>query len=428
MRTGSLLRLPAAAGLCLLLAGALPSPAQRLNVSTITFTGDDTPAADLLATTGLKPGPVDAAQVQAAAQKLNDTGMFAHIDFAVQGAALQFHLTPAEGRLPTRFENFVWWQDSTLIERVHAIVPLYHGLVIPGTGLDAQVAAALTSLTAEQHVTATIESHPETDLGSRKPNAVRYRIAAPEINIGTVTLSGESAAMQNELAPIAKAATGQPFDTHATLNLLSQAVRAVYGTHGYLDAGIAKMTQQAPVTAAQGITIPLAVDIAEGPQYRLDSIRFAQPMLLNEADFQKKVSLHPGDVVNQELLRRSLLLVSEPYRRQGYLHAKVGAEPSVDRAANKVAYLVKVEPGEIYRFGNLEMTNISDKQRAELLKSWKLHAGDAFDASYAGGFLKANASSLHSLDGYSAEYKQVEHLDTHVVDLVISFRKDKALL
>jgi hypothetical protein len=49
-------------------------------------------------------------------------------------------------------------------------------------------------------------------------------------------------------------------------------------------------------------------------------------------------------------------------------------------------------------------------------------AGSPYDVSYPALFLQKN-KQLHALDGYSASYKQYEHEDSHVVDLVVTFRK-----
>lgn len=405
---------------CVLLCSLFSAQAQKLNVSTIAFSGDSLPSADLLAASGLKSGPLDAAEVQAGAQKLNDSGMFSHIGFAVRGGALEFQLTPATGSVPAHFENFPWWTDKVLIEKVHAVAPLFEGRVIPGTGLDQQVAGALTTLVAAEHITATVESHAE--IVGAGAAAVRYRIATPAITVGMVTLNGGSSAMSKELAPIAKAASGQPYDAYATPDLLQQAIWSVYGNRGYLEVS-AKATRGELSAAADGIAVPMEVEIVEGPQYRLEAMRFAHPLLLNEAEFQSKASLHPGDIANQELLRSSLLLVDTPYRKQGYLRAKITAAPSLNTATQKVSYAIEVEPGDVYRFGKLSLANASDVQRREFLMKWKLQAGDIYDATYTPSFLTSNAKSLHSFEGYSATYKEITHLDTHVVDLEITCQK-----
>ena len=424
MRPGPLLSI-AFASLSCLLSLSPHAAAQALRVSTITFSGDDTPAADLLAASGLKTGLLDAAQVKAGAQKLSDTGMFDKVDFQVKAGVLDFKLQPTAERLPDHFENFAWWTDTALNEKVHAMVPLYHGKVAAGSGLDAQVTAALTAIAAEQHVKATVQATPEVDPETRRIAAVRYNILDPLISIGTVTISG-GAAMQAELSAMAKGAAGQPF-YRTTPDVLAQAVRSICDQHGYLDPAPTRVTAQSPVAAGDGFVVPLAMEVAEGQQFRVESIRFAQPAAVHGSEFQKNSTLHPGDVANQELLRRNLLLVSVPYARQGYLHAKVSTDRALDKSAARVTYTVKVEPGDLYHFGKLQLENLSDAQRAELLRVWKMQPGDPFDVSYAKGVLNANARQLHSLDGYSAKYKQVEHLDTHVVDLVMTFTKGGSL-
>jgi outer membrane protein assembly factor BamA len=416
--------LPFLSASLLVICSAFSVEAQTLNVTTITFSGDTISSADLQAASGLKPGQLDAAQVQAAAQRLNNSGLFSHIDFAVRGAVLQFQLTPATGRLPVRFENFPWWTDNALIETVHAALPLFHGSVIPGTGLDQQVADTLTGLLAKQQVTASVESHPEIAQGAAGPTAVRYRIATPGIMVGTVTLNGESEAMSTELAPIAKAASGEPYDAYVTPDLLQQAIRSVYGNHGYLDAAISRVAHGEPSADASGFAVPMALQIVEGAQYRLETMRFGHPLLLSEAEFQAKSSLHAGDVANQELLRRSLLLIGIPYRKQGYLDAKIMGTPSLDTAAKKVSYTIQVEPGAIYHFGKLSLVNVTDAQSEAFLKSWKVQAGDVYDATYPPGFLTANAKSLHAWEGYGATYREIRHLDTHIVDLEVTCLKN----
>jgi hypothetical protein len=52
-----------------------------------------------------------------------------------------------------------------------------------------------------------------------------------------------------------------------------------------------------------------------------------------------------------------------------------------------------------------------------------LNQGDAYDATYPPTFLNRNKNNLHQLDAWSAAYKQYENEDTHVVDLVITFRQ-----
>ncbi len=77
--------------------------------------------------------------------------------------------------------------------------------------------------------------------------------------------------------------------------------------------------------------------------------------------------------------------------------------------------------------GELSLVNLSDQQKAEVLKNWPLHPGDVYDAVLVPQFLNKYKNQLHSLDGWSASYKAYEHEDSHIVDLVVTFRRGGSL-
>lgn len=62
-------------------------------------------------------------------------------------------------------------------------------------------------------------------------------------------------------------------------------------------------------------------------------------------------------------------------------------------------------------------------QKAQVLQYWPLKQGDVYDAVQVPQFLLKYKTQLHTLDGWSASYKQFEHEDTHVVDLVVTFKQ-----
>jgi hypothetical protein len=103
----------------------------------IVFTGaDQYKPADLISITGLTPGKlVTSEEVDAAMQRLVDTGLFSDMRYTVNDQALTFMLTPVAGDqlLAARYKNFVWWSDEELTALVHARIPLFTGHV-PVTG------------------------------------------------------------------------------------------------------------------------------------------------------------------------------------------------------------------------------------------------------------------------------------------------------
>jgi outer membrane protein assembly factor BamA len=416
---------------CLLFSPALP--AQKFVVSKITFLGYPVARdAELLAAAGLQPGmSLSQLEIQAATQKLADTGLFSDVRFAFDGSELKFTLKPADGAEPVLFANFPWWDDKTLTAAVAARVPLFHGSVIPESGQQQQVTAALTALVAEKGVQATITAQKHSD-ASGKTLGVEFQIDSPPVQIGEVKFAGVGAALvdpaqADPLGAIQKAAVGQEFN-EATEATLETALRAIYHRQGYLDVAMKNFAHGEPQFADGKVRVPVSATIVEGPQYRLAGLTLSGDVLMTQEEFAKRAKLHAGDVANEDLLRATLAEVAGPYKAKGYLRASIEAHATFDRGAhfdrpaNTVSYSIDVTPGPVYHMGKLTLLNLDNEKKAQVLRYWPMHEGDVYDATFPPSFLNRNKSTLRTLDGWSASYKQYEHEDTHVVDLVITFR------
>jgi outer membrane protein assembly factor BamA len=413
--------------LFLLAAGALALPAcAQIIAKKVTFTGVPQPQAELLAYSGLAPGkPLSHAEIDAAAQKLMDTGLFSNIQYKYDGIELLFTMTPADGALPVQFANFPWWDDAALTSALEAKVPLFHGTLPAEGGLQQSVINALTAMLAQKGVTASIAAMPSNDLAG-KTIAIAFHIDAPPVQVGTVTLTGASAAFADPVSAIEKAAAGQNFDG-AVESTLNMALKAVYHRQGYLEAAMNGFAHGEPQVAGGKVLVPISATIVEGPQYKVASITLAGSTLVSQDDFAKTAKLHPGDIANEDLLRGTLATLAMPYKAHGYLRAKIDGAPRFDTTAHTVSYAVTVEPGPVFHMGELSLINLSAQQQADVLKFWPLHEGDVYDATVATSFLVRNKANLHSLDGWSASWKAYEHEDTDIVDLVVTFQQGGTL-
>jgi outer membrane protein insertion porin family len=405
----------------------LPASAQKFIPKKITFAGTSADQAEMLAVSGLKPGnSITQPDIQAAAQKLLDTGMFSNIQFKFDGEDLTYMLTPETNLAPVRYANFPWWDEAALNAAVAAKVPLFHGTVPPESGMQEAVADALTALLKEKGVEATVTGAPSQDLGTGKTQGIEYHIDAPPVQIGTVTLAGVSDAWATPVAGIEKAAQGQAFDGAAEATLRA-ALNAIYHRQGYLEMEMNGFARGEPQVTDGKVMVPVRASIMEGVQYRVGTLTLAGDVLMTPADFAKTAKLHSGDVANEDLLRGTLAAVAYPYKAHGYLRAKIDAMPRFEAANRTVNYAVTVEPGPVFHMGELSLVNLNDQQKADVLRLWPMREGDVYDATVATSFLVKNKNNLHSLDGWSGNWKAFEHEDTHIVDLVVTFRLDGTL-
>jgi outer membrane protein assembly factor BamA len=405
---------------------ALPACAQII-AKKVTFTGVPQSQAELLAYSGLAPGkPLSHDDINAAAQKLSDTGFFGDIQFKYDGTELLFTLAPADSpALPVEYMNFPWWDDAALNAAIAAKVPLFHGSLPTESSLRQPVADVLTAMLAAKGVHATVTSTTAQDPPG-KDVGIQYHVDAPPVQVGPVTLTGASVDFSLPVAAIEKAAAGQNFDG-ATEATLRKALEAIYHRQGYLEEAMNGFAHSEPQVSGSKVLVPVSAAIVEGSQYKVASITLASSAQMSQDDFAKAAKLHPGDVANEDQLRATLAALAGPYKSHGYLRAKIDAAPHLDAAAHTVSYAVTVVPGPVFRMGELSLINLSDQQRAEVLKLWPMQEGDIYDATVANTFLLKNKANLHSLDGWSASWKAYEHEDTNVVDLVVTFQQGGTL-
>lgn len=377
---------------------------------------------DLLAVSGLKPGVALGQQdIQAAARKLIDTGLFSDVHFSFNGLDLNYALKPMDGLQPVSYANFPWWDDAALTTAIAAKVPLFHGAVPTESPMQQEVAAALTKLLAEKGVTATVTGIPRESLGAGKGSGIEYHIDTPPVEVGSLHLSGVTAEWAEPVLAIQKAEIGQDFDP-ATEATLETALRTIYHRQGYLQMAVTGFAHGTPELLHGKVMVPVSATVEQGPQFRIRSLHFAGDSVMTTADFSKIAKLHLADIANEDLLHGTLAEMATAYKSRGYLRARLDATPSLDAMTRTVDYTINVQPGPVFTMGTLGLLNITDQQRADILKVWPLQEGAAYDPILVAQFLIRYKNQLHSLDGWSASYKAWEHEDSHVVDLVVTFR------
>ena len=421
---------PALFSLCLLVPTVRLAAQSFILPKTIAFTG--VPAysqADLLTFSGLKPGgTATSADLQSAAQKLSDTGLFADIHFESNAKGLIFALKPmpAENMLPARFSNFVWWQPAELTAALKSRVPLYLGSVPISGNLQDSVSAALKSMLAEKGVTATIAVIPQVQLGG-SPTAITFSIDSPEVRIHTLTIAQASPAMQAKLDKLIKANAGKPFEVDTTPAAITSEIADVYQNDGYLDITVLNIAHTPPQITPAGIDVDLTATVSEGEPYRLSQLNWQGSDIISAADFNKVAKLKPEDLASRLSLLQSLSLLTNAYQAKGFQDAKIQAPATLDKTTHHVAYTIRVVPGDQYRLHSVKAAGLTDVQRQQFDSAWRMKPGDFFDVNYMTEFLKKN-SSLQALRGYSATYRAVSDPDTHLVDLTITFVKGGTLI
>lgn len=304
--------------------------AQTYHPKSITFSGYSTSnTSELLAVSGLSAGgQLTQADMQAAAQRLNDTGLFSDVRFTFNGEELHYELKAASNSFSSHFVNFPWWDEHQILSQLETRIPLFHGALPPESGMQQKVIEVLTTLLAEKQVQATIGAEPQTDLATGKTTGINFRVTNPAVQIGTVTFQGASPEWQSPLTEIAKAASGQDFFQGESATTLTQAIQHIYRNKGYLDIAVTNFSHGDPQVSGDKVIVPVTMSLSEGKPFRLGHFSLTGSVLTNKAEFQKLAQLKPGDIVEEDKLRLTMQMLSGPYLKRGYLHARINATPA----------------------------------------------------------------------------------------------------
>jgi len=419
--------LPALAGVFVCL-WTVSSPSQTRVLPQVSFVGaNGYSQAELLAFTGLRPGSsATQQQLEDAAQRLSDTGLFEEVNFAGNDRGIIYTLkpAPAESMLPANFGNFVWWQDDEIERTLQAKVPLYHAGSVPTNGkMRETIAAALTAMLAEKSIAgAAVTSLPGSSQTHGPLDRIVFRIVSPPVTIRSLTLRGASAEMQPQLAAVVHDITGQQWDKNDSAVNITARVEDVYRNLGYLDIAVANPERSAPVITAAGIEVDATAALTEGTQYHVTRLDWPGSEFLSTAEFTKQAKLKPGDPDSPAALRESLKSLTTAYGARGYIDAEILAPPAIDRAAHQVSYTVSVVPGPQYRFHSVQWPTLSGSLASEFQSLWKMKPGDVYDSTYVLTFLRQNAAELVK-EGYTPEFSVKKNKEALTVDLTVVFTR-----
>jgi outer membrane protein insertion porin family len=125
------------------------------------------------------------------------------------------------------------------------------------------------------------------------------------------------------------------------LNADLEALRSYYLARGYLEFRI-DSTQVAISPNKEDITI--TVNVTEGERYVVSGVRLEGNYLGKEEEFKSLVTILPGEPYNADKVAQTTKAFNDYFGNFGYAFANVEARPEVDRANNRVAFVLVAEP------------------------------------------------------------------------------------
>jgi outer membrane protein insertion porin family len=360
-----------------------------------------------------------------AARQLGESGAFSDVSYTYSyspaGTKLLFQVADADKFVPAHFEDFVWFSDDDLLQKVHERVPLFNG-ELPITGrLPDEVSDVLQALLVENAVPGHVD-YLRINGSNGKIESINYAVLGVTILIHSVAFTGAGASELPLLQAEAERLSNHEYARVSLASLVGRSLLPIFHERGYLKAAIvpaAPKVLKPPASETDSNRNETFVDITlavtPGPQYKLSRVDWSGNKEFSTDTLQPLLHLKIGQPANMEQLTEDLKQVQELYGSHGYVTAGIKATTVFDDAAGTVAYQLDVHEGYVFHMGDLEFRGLDNSLTARLRAAWKLRPGDVYDATYLKEYLPLARKLLTA------------NLDWDVVDHVTANTRDKTV-
>lgn len=207
-----------------------------------------------------------------------------------------------------------------------------------------------------------------------------------KVRIRKITIVGNKAISSGKITGAMKTATWKIYSfitssgyyKKETMNVDLEAIKDLYFNNGYVKAVVSDPEiQLTPDKRGMNITIT----VSEGEQFKISSVNITGNKAFPEKELSRLISAAPGRVFSKEVLKKDIVAITDLYSQNGYALANVFPDIVPDDAAKQLALTYKVEEGDIYRVGRIEISGNTKTRDKVIRREIRLDEGDIFNSA-----------------------------------------------
>jgi len=387
----------------------------------------------IIALTELQPNSqVSRESLQAAADKLVASGLFAHVkyDFHTKGdqVIVNFHVEE-NSLLPAFFDNIPWFDDSELNAGIREKNPAYDGTLPESGPLVDQAADTIKSLLAS-HKLDVVVTHQVIQNPVGDGNVQSFTIEGAAVQIASIGFGDPSLDSDRAVQAHLSELRGKPYSRLAIDIFLTEQVRPTYIKKGYLrlKLGPPQVRLTGAPTEKLPARIPVYVPVEAGPVYHFASVQWSGNSVLTTDLLNTAFDMKANDVADGEKIFSGWDRIQDEYGRRGYLETRVEPAESFDDTAHTVSYQAKITESPQFKMGTFVLTGLSTAADRKIHEIFPVQSGELFDKTKFETFLSKLQNKPAQIFGdLPVHYDNVGHwLRTNpannTVDVLLDFK------
>lgn len=355
---------------------------------------------EVVAATGLKPGDTFwLAAVDAAGQKLVDSGLFAKVGYRTQTrgnhVTIVFQLEERKGGLaPVSFDNFVWFTDQELAAAIRREVPSFNGTALDAGNLTDKIRVALQNLLDEKQIKGTVEYSPwQASVNSLRQEHL-FSVSGVQIPICSLQFPGARNISEEALVKASRQLTEADYSQKSAIAFGTFVLFPLYREEGHWRAKFADpiTKYENSETCKNGVSLTIPVD--EGPVYIWSKPEWTGNQVLSAADLDSALGIRNGEAAKGSTFDKGLIEVGKAYGRVGHLDAVTRAQPEFDDKGSRATFKIDVKEGPRYTMGSLTIKGLSEMDARAVEEAWKLRRSEVFNSSYLDQFFRIDGQNV----------------------------------
>lgn len=229
----------------------------------------------------------------------------------------------------------------------------------------------------------------------------------PKVKIKSIIIEGNKAFSKREIKKVMKTderwlfsfVTSSGYYKKETMNYDIEKIRDLYFNNGYIKVAVADPKIQL-TEDKKGMLITIM--ISEGDQYRISPVEIAGNKVFSEDELRGKIQSSSKNIFSREILRKDVAAITEMYSEKGYALVTIFPDLLPDDASKQVKITFKIDEGDIYRIGRIEISgNIRTRDKV-IRREVRLDEGDIFNST----LLKRTYERINNLNFF--EYVEMQ--------------------
>lgn len=177
-------------------------------------------------------------------------------------------------------------------------------------------------------------------------------------------------------------------DRKGWLEAIQDLVQDAWQHYGFFKVAVVGESREL-TTGPEAKGVALTFKITEGKQYRLGRIQFKNARQFNSDQLRRLFPIKEDEIFDTSKLGTGLEAMREAYAEDGFINMTAVPETDVDEQGGTVSLDVDVDEGKQFHISGVEVLGAEEKRVHDLLRQFRLSAGEIFDSRRVEEFARA---------------------------------------